>query len=107
MPVGDLGSAGSVWIDDHESCALAACFLDEGPKVNVIAVNIRSPGNDVLRMAEVFWVCAQLFPIDRHQGIAAGSCADGAIEPRCAQPVKEPAIHGAVTKHTHVPGIGV
>ena len=81
MPVGDLGSAGSVWIDHHESCAIAACFLDEGPQVNVIAMDIRGPGNDVPGMAEVFRVGAQLLPIDRHQGIAAGGCADGAIEP--------------------------
>ena len=107
MPVGDLGSAGSVWIDHHEFGAIAACFLDEGPQVNVIAMDIRGPGNDVTGMAEVFRVRAELLSIDRHQGIAAGSCADGAIEPRGAQPMKEPAIHGPIAQHTHVPGIGV
>jgi hypothetical protein len=80
VPVSGLGSAGSIWVDNHQSRAIAACFLDEGPKVNVIAMDIRSPGNDVTGMAEVFRVGAEFFPIDRHQGIAAGSCADGAIE---------------------------
>src|SRR4051794_24406941 len=59
VPVGDLGSAGSVGIDDHEFGAIATRFLDEGPQVNVIAMDIRSPGNDVLRMAEVFRVRAE------------------------------------------------
>jgi hypothetical protein len=87
--------------------AVAACFFDEGPQVNVVAVDIRGPGDDVPGMAEVLRVGAELFSVDRHQGIAACGRADGAIEPRGAEPVKEAAIHGAIAEHTNGPGVGV
>ena len=107
VPVGHAGGAGEVGVDDHQPGALAARFFDEGPQVNVIAVDIRGPGDDVPGMAEVFRVCAQLFPIDRYQGIAACSGADGAIELRGAEPMKEAAIHGAIAEHTHGPRVGI
>ena len=101
------GGAGAVGVDDHQPGAVAARFFDKGPQVNVIAVDIRGPGDDVPGMAEVFRVGAQLFPVDRYQGIAARGRADGAIEPRGAEPVKEAAIHGAIAEHADGPGVGV
>ena len=107
MPVSGAGGAGAVWVDDHQPRAVAPCFFDEGPQVNVIAVDIRGPRDDVPGMAEMFRVGAQLFPVDRYQGIAARGRADRAIEPRGAEPVKEAAIHGPIAEHTHRSRVGV
>src|ERR1700734_3095861 len=89
VPVRHSGSACAVGVDHYQLRTVAPCFLDEGPEVNVVAVDIRTPRDDVPRMVEVFRGGAQLFPVDRFQSIAAGSGTDGAIELRGAEPVKE------------------
>ena len=107
VPVSGLGRACAIGIDDHQPRAVAPCFFDEGPQVNVIAVDIRRPRDDVFCVAEVFRVRAQLFPVHRDDGIGACSRAYSAIQARGAKPVEEASIHGAITEHGHVPGIGV
>ncbi len=80
VPVSGAGGAGSIGINHDESGAITACFFDEGPEVNVITVNVCRPGDDVLCMAEMFRVGAQLFSVDRNKGVSAGGGADGAIK---------------------------
>ena len=75
--------------------------------MDIIAVDIRGPRDDVTGMAEVFRVCAQLCPVDRDDGVGACSRADRAIELRGAEPVKEAAIHGAIAEHPHRSRVGV
>ena len=58
VPVSGAGGAGSIRVDHYQSCAVTACFFNEGPEVNVIPVNVCRPGNDVFGMAEVFRISA-------------------------------------------------
>ncbi len=44
VPVGQPRGAGGVGIDDDELRALAPGFFDHGPQVDVVAVDVRSPG---------------------------------------------------------------
>src|SRR5581483_4505992 len=53
-PVGSLAGAVLVRIDHIEARTVAAGFHDERPEVHVSAENVRSPGDDQLRMAELF-----------------------------------------------------
>ena len=107
MPVGHACRTSEEWVDNHQPGALAPCFFDEGPQVNVIAMDIRGPRNDVSGMPEMFRVRAQLCPVDRNEGIAACRRTDRAVELRGAQPVKEPAIHGPIAEHPHRPRVGI
>src|ERR1700729_2175972 len=98
MPVGHACRTSAEWVDNHQPGALAPCFFDEGPQVNVIAVDIRGPRDDVPGMAEVFRIRAQLRPVDRYKGTPACRRTERAIELRGAEPVKEPAIHGPIAE---------
>ena len=60
IPVGEFRGSGAIGIDDDELCAFAAGFFDEGPEMNVGAVNVRGPGDDVTRMSELFGLGAVL-----------------------------------------------
>ncbi len=53
-----------------------------GPQVDVVAVDIGSPGDDVARVAEVLGVGAELASINGDERVAAGGGADGAVELR-------------------------
>jgi hypothetical protein len=44
--VGDCGGARSVGIDDDEARTVAPGLFDEGPEVDVVAVDVRAPGDD-------------------------------------------------------------
>ena len=107
VPVRGAGGACGVGIDDDELCAVAAGFFDEGPEVDVIAVDIGGPGEDELRVREGFGVGAELAAVNGDEGLAAGFGANGAIELRGAETVEEAAIHGAVAELADGAGIGV
>ena len=47
IPVGAPRGAGPVGIDYYQFGALATGFFDEWPQMDVIAMNIRGPGDDV------------------------------------------------------------
>ena len=38
--------------------------------MNVVAVDVGAPRDDVLRVAELFWLGADLAPVDRDDGVA-------------------------------------
>src|SRR3954470_22641078 len=98
MPVGAGGGAGAVRVDDNQLRALAPGFFNERPQMNVVSVNVRGPRDDVLGMAELLWVGANIHAVNRlHPG---GSClgTNISVQLRRAQPVKEPPIHGAVAE---------
>jgi hypothetical protein len=99
VPVGKRGGAGAVGVDDDEACAIAAGLLDHGPQMDVVAVDVRAPGEDELGKAEVFGGSAELFSVDGVPGHAAGLRTDGAVQAAGAQAVKEAAVHGAVTEY--------
>ena len=97
--VGKGGCAGAIGVDDDEACAFAAGLLDHGPEMDVVAVDVRTPGEDELGEAKVFGGSAELFSVDSVPGHATGFRTDGAVESAGAQAVKEAAVHGAVTEY--------
>ena len=107
VPVGKGGGAGAVGIDDDEARAVAAGLLDHGPEVDVVAVNVRAPGEDEFGEAEVFSGGAELFSVDGVPGLAAGFRTDGAVEAAGAEAVKEAAVHGAVAELADGAGVAV
>jgi hypothetical protein len=84
VPVRGAGGACGVGIDDDELCAVAAGFFDEGPEMNIVAVDVGGPGDDELGLRKGFGIGAQFAAVDGDQGLATGLRADGAVELRCA-----------------------
>ena len=98
VPIGALRGARAIGIDDHQLRALAASFCDEGPEMNVVAVNIRAPGDDVARMHKLFRLGAKLDANHRFQAFFASTGADAALQLRSAQAVEETAVHGSAVE---------
>ena len=107
VPVGGARGARGVGVDDDEPGAIAARFFNEGPEVDVVAVNVGRPGEDQLRVRESFGVGTELAAINGDEGLAAGLRADGAVELRGAETVEEAAIHGTVAELAYGAGIGI
>ena len=76
VPVGAGSGARAVRIDHHQLCAIAPRLFDERPQMNIVAVNIGAPGDDVLGMAKGLRLAAQLAPHHRDQRLAAGCGAN-------------------------------
>src|SRR5208337_191512 len=87
VPIRAFRGARAVRIDDHQLRAFAPGFFDEGPEMNVVAVNIRAPGNDVARMRKLFRLGTKLDANHRFQAFFTGAGADAALQLRSAQPV--------------------
>ena len=107
IPVGAGGGAGAVRIDDHQLGAVAARFLDEGPEVDVVAVDVRAPGDDVARVRELLRLGAELGAVHRLDADFPGDGADGAVQLRGAQAMKEAAVHGRAVEHAERAAVGV
>ena len=107
VPVGNRCRARAIGIDDDELGAIAARLFDERPQMNVVAVNIRGPGDDVLRMTELLRLGAHLAAIDGDDRILAGLRADAAMQPRRSQAMEEAAVHRSAVQHGDVAAIGI
>ena len=107
VPVRGARGARGVRVDDDELRAVAARFFNEGPEVDVVAVNVGRPGEDQLRVRESFGVGAELAAVDGDQGLATCLRADGAVELRGAETVEEAAIHGTVAELADGAGVGI
>ena len=105
--VGQRGGARTVRVDDDELAAAAAGLFDEGPQVNVIAVHIAGPDDDQAGEREVLGRSAEASAVNALERGAAGGRADGAVELRGAEPVKEAAVHGAEAELTDGAGVAV
>ena len=77
--IGKGGCAGADGVDCDELRAVTACFDDERPGVNVGAVNVRAPGNDQFRVAELLGLSAVFESEHRGQPSSTGGRADGAV----------------------------
>src|SRR5260370_30095346 len=62
--------------------------------MNVVAVNIRAPGDDVARVRKLFRLGTELDANHRFQAFFAGGRADAALQLRSAQAMEETAVHG-------------
>ena len=80
-------------VDGVELRAVAPRLHDERPQVDVGAENVRAPGEDQLRVAELLGLGAVAHAQRLRQSRAAGRRADGAVEARRAQAVEEAPVH--------------
>ena len=105
--VGEGGGAGAIGIDNDEAGAGATGLLDEGPEVDVVAVDVGAPRNDEAGVREVLRTGAEARAVDAHHAGAAGAGADGAVKLRRAEAMEEAAIHGAVAELADGAGVAV
>src|SRR5664279_1791752 len=68
VPIGEASGARAIGIDHYQLGAIAPRLVDERPEMNVVAVNVRGPGDDVLRVAELFGLGPNLASVDRDNG---------------------------------------
>src|SRR6202011_5143197 len=89
MLVGRGAGAVAVRVDGVELGAIASRFHDEGPEMHVGAEDVRAPGENQLRVAELLGLGAVAEAQRCHETRGARTRADGAVEPRCTEPVKK------------------
>ena len=106
VPVSQRGGAGAVGVDDDEARAIAAGLLDHGPEMDVVAVDVRGPGEHQFGEAEILGGRAVFLAVYQVPGLTSGLGADGAVEAAGAQAVKETAVHGAEAEHADGAGVG-
>ena len=96
-----------VRIDGVELGPVAPGFDDERPEMDVGTEDVGPPGDDEFRVAELFGLDA-VANAQRvvHAGNAGGG-TDGAVEPRCAETVKEAAVHAGPVEKAHGAGVAV
>ncbi len=107
VPVSQPRRARLVRIDHHQLRAVAFGLFHERPQVDVIAVDIRAPGDDVARVRELLGLGADLGAINAADTRLAWRGTNRAVEPRCAQAVKEAVVHRAAIQYPQRPAIGV
>src|SRR5258706_275186 len=74
--------------------------------MDVVAMNIRAPGDDVARLRKLFRLGAELDANHRFQAFLAGGGADAALQLRSAQTVEETAVHGNAVKRAQRSSLG-
>src|SRR5215831_1718404 len=89
IPVSAARCTRHVWIDHHQLCAVAAGLFYERPQMNVGAMNVCAPCDDVPGLPELLRLGAHLAADDSDQSIAAGGGANRAVQLRGAQSIKE------------------
>ena len=107
IPVGTGGGASAVGIDDDQLCAFAARLHNVGPEMDVVAVNVRSPRDDVARMDELIRLGAELDAEYGFDAGLAGGRTDGAFEFRSSEATEKAAIHGTAIEGTQSSAIGI
>src|SRR3954454_1772268 len=106
MPICTRGGAGAVRVDDNQLRAPPPGLLNKRPEVNVVSVNVRGPRDDVLGMAELLGVGANIYAVNRFHPSRAGLGTNISVQLRRAQPVKEAAIHRAVAELAQSAAVG-
>src|SRR5581483_2161744 len=97
IPVCACRSSRAVRVDDDQAGALPPRFLDKRPQVDVVAMDVRAPGNDGARVPELLGPGAQLGSDHRSQPSFPSFRADVARQPRRSQAMEETTVHrGAV-----------
>ena len=93
VPIGARGSARPVRIDHNQLGAIASRLFNKGPKMDVVAMNVRGPGNYVFRLAELLGLGTHVHAINRLDAGGTGFRANGSSKLRRANGVKKTAIH--------------
>jgi hypothetical protein len=82
--VGERCGAGAVGVDDDEFCAAATGLFEERPEMDVVAVDVRAPGDDEAGVGELLGWRAKPDAVDAEQRRTACGRADGPVELRGA-----------------------
>jgi len=107
MLVGERCSPRLVWVDDDQPCTVPTGLFNEGPEVNIVAVNVRAPRDDEAGICEVFRRSAKANTVDAGQRRSTSRSADGAVELRSSQPMKKTAVHRGVAQLADGSGVAV
>ncbi len=107
VPVRGARRARRIRIDDDQLCAVAASLFDEGPQMNIVAVDVRGPRDDELCVREGFRVGAEFAAINRDQRLPPVS--EQIVRSSCDAPslMEEPSVHRPVIQNANRPRIGV
>ena len=81
-------------------CQSATRLFHERPQVNIVAVDVCAPRNDVLRVPKLFRLSTDLLPVDRDDRIAAGGRTNRSQQLRGAHSMEEPHVHRAAIEDT-------
>ncbi len=107
VPVRAGRGAGAVRINHHQLGAFAARFRDERPQMDVVAVDIRAPRDDVARVRELLRIGAHLDADNGIQPRLARRRADVAGQLRSSQAMKEAPVHGCAIERAQRAPVGV
>ena len=102
-----LRGLASIRIDRDQLGAAALCLLHPAPQMKIGYDRVRAPDENQSRVLELLHVDADGSADRRRVARLAGRGADRPIEQRCAELVKEAAIHGAVLQQPHGARIAV
>ena len=102
-----VGGFGLARVDAHQLRAGAFGGLRMAPEMQVAADRIAAPDQDQLGLCEKLDPHADLAAERVDHRLAARGRADGAVEQRRAQLVKEAAVHRLALHQTHGPGVAV
>src|ERR1700677_3681200 len=104
MAVGQRGGAGSHGIDHPQFRAVTTRLDYERPQMNVGPMNIRGPGDDEFRMAELLGFGSVTQTDGRSVSGASGGGANGPVEPGGAQAMEKAPVHSGAVQHPHGSG---
>ncbi len=107
VPVGNPRGAGAVGINDHQLGAVAARLFDKRPQVNVVAVDVGAPGNDVLGVAKLLGLGADFSAVNGDDGVSTGGGANRPQQLRGSQSVEEAHVHRAAVEDAKIASVGV
>src|SRR5437879_13703307 len=96
MPVRARRRARAVRINYDQLRAVPPRFLNEWPQMDVVAVNVRGPGNDVFGVTELLRLGAHVRAVNRPDSRPSSFRANVARQLRRSQPMEKPPIHGSV-----------
>src|SRR5258708_40026558 len=107
MPVRARRGASAVRINYDQLRAVPSRFLNEWPQMDVVAVNVRGPGDDVFGVTELLRLGSHVRAVHRPDSCPSSFRANVARQLRRSQPMEKPPIHRTVIEFAQRSAIGV
>ncbi|MPM26104.1 hypothetical protein SDC9_72605 [bioreactor metagenome] len=101
MFVALVGGFGLARVDADQARTVALGLLCKAPEVQVAADAVAAPDEDQPAFGKKFHAHAELATVGVEQRLAASGRADGAVQQRGTQLVKEAAVHALALHHAH------
>ena len=102
-----VGGLALARVDADQARAAPFGFLRDAPKMQVAADGVAAPDDDQLRLGEMLHPHAELAAIGLGQRLSPGRGADGAVQQRGAEAVKEARRHALALHQAHGAGVAV